>query len=248
MRIQLVIDLLAIQLLTTKESIYTMKKNIITIVASLFLFASANALEFGVGLSGSLATVNATGSEAEGSNTGAEASIRSIDVDNAFLPVGSVFAEAIFGNGLTFGIEMVPMTADVSDATHSRTDAAIATAGEGTVGTIVREAKAEVENFTTIYTEIPLGNFYVKAGLSQIDVNTNETAQTDGGTYGNDTLDGVTFGAGIKGEWAGFYTKLGAERTDFDSYKATSSSIGTGHTVTADLDVTQIKFSIGKAF
>ena len=231
-------------ILTIKESIYTMKKQIITIIASLFLFASANAIEFGVGLSGALATVNAQGSESEGSNTGAEASIRTTEVD-AMTGIGSVFAEVIFGNGLTFGVEMVPMSADVSDATHKRTDVAVATAGEGTVGTIVREAKAEVENFTTLYTEIPFYGFYLKAGLSQIDVNANETAQTDGGSYGNKTLDGITYGIGIKGEWMGFYTKLGGERTDFDTYTATS---GTTNTLTADLDVTQFKFSIGKAF
>ena len=226
-----------------------MKKQIITIIASLFLFASANAIEFGVGLSGAIATVNAQGTESEGSNTGAEASIRTTEVDNAFTGIGSVFAEAIFGNGLTFGVEMVPMSADVSDATHKRTDVAVATAGEGTVGTIVREAKAEVENFTTLYTEIPFYGFYLKAGLSQIDVNTNEVAQTDGGSYANKTLDGITYGVGIKGEWKGFYTKFGGERTDFDEYSSVSTGgFGTGNTLKADLDVTQYKFSIGKAF
>ena len=232
-------------ILTTKESIYTMKKQIITIIASLFLFASANAIEFGVGVSGGLATVNAEGSESETTNTGAEASIRNKSVDNAMFGMGSVFAEVIFGNGLTFGIEHVPMTADVSDATHKRTDTAIAAAGEGTVGTIVRQAKAEVENFNTIYTEIPIYGMYLKAGLSSIDVNVNETAQTDGGSYKNKQLDGVTYGIGIKGEWKGFYTKLGGERTDFDTYKDTS---GTTNSVSADLDVTSLKFSIGKAF
>jgi hypothetical protein len=222
-----------------------MKKQIITIIASLFLFASANAIEFGVGVSGSLATVNAQGSETETTNTGVEGSIRATEVDNANIGIGTIFAEVILGNGLTFGIEHVPMTADVSDSLHKRTDTAIAAAGEGTVGTIIRQAKAEVENFNTIYTEIPIYGLYLKAGLSSIDVNVNETAQTNGGSYKNDTLDGITYGIGVKGEWMGFYTKLGGERTDFDTYKATS---GTTNSVSADLDVTQLKFSIGKAF
>ena len=224
-----------------------MKKQIITIIASLFLFASANALEFGVGFSGSLATVNAQGSETETTNTGAEASIRTLSVDNQMAAIGSVFAEAIFGNGMTVGLEIVPMSADVSDAKHERTDVAIATAGEGVVGTVTRKAAAEVSNFTTLYTEIPLlgSALYVKAGLSQIDVDVNEAAQTNGSVYKNDTLDGVTFGAGIRGEWKGFYTKLSGERTDFDTYKASS---GTTNSISADLDVTQLKFSIGKAF
>lgn len=222
-----------------------MKKQLITIIASLFLFASANAIEFGIGVSGALATVNATGTESESASTGAEASIRSIEVDNALTPIGSIFAEVILGNGITFGVEHVPGTADVSDSTHKRTDVAIASGAEGTAGTIVREAKAEVENFTTLYTEIPVMGLYVKAGLSQIDVNTNEVAQTNGGSYPNKTLDGITYGIGIKGEFKGFYTKFGGERTDFDTYKANST---TTHSISADLDVTQFKLSIGKAF
>ena len=42
-----------------------------------------------------------------------------------------------------------------------------------------------------------------------------------------------------------FYTKLALERTNFDEYV---SSSGTTNTITADLDVDQVKFSIGKAF
>ena len=222
-----------------------MNKKIITIIASLFLFASANAIEFGVGLSGSLATVNASGNESETTNTGVEASIRNTEVDNALTGIGSIFAEVILSNGLTFGVEHVPMSADVSDSKHKRVDTAIAAAGEGTIGTITREATAEVENFTTLYTEIPVYGMYLKAGLSQIDVNVNEKAQTNGGSYKNKTLDGITYGIGVKGEWKGFYTKLGGERTDFDTYSDTS---GTTNTLTADLDVTQLKFSIGRAF
>ena len=219
-----------------------MKKQILTIM----LFTSANAIEFGIGVSGSMAMVSAEGTETESANTGAEGSVRDASVD-AMTGVGSIFAEVILDEfyGITIGAEIVPMSADVSDATHSRTDASIAASGEGTTGTVTRTADAEVENFTTLYTEIPLGGIFLKAGLSQIDINTLENSLTNGGTYKNDTVDGVTYGLGIKGEWAGFYTKLAMERTNFDTYTSTS---GTTNTITADLDVDQIKFSIGKAF
>jgi len=140
------------------------------------------------------------------------------------------------------------MSADVTDSKlHSRTETSEDTTGGGTTGSNTRTANAEVENFTTIYTEIPLGAgaMYVKAGLSQIDINTLENKIALGGSYKNDTVDGVTLGVGVKGEWAGFYTKLALERTDFDDYVAPS---GTTNTITADLDVNQVKFSIGKAF
>ena len=221
-----------------------MKKQILTIIASFMLFTSANAIEFGIGVSGSMALVSAEGTETESANTGAEGSVRDASVD-AMTGVGSIFAEVILDNGFVFGAEIVPMSADVSDATHSRADTSVAASGEGVTGTNTRTADAEVENFTTLYTEIPLGGMFIKAGLSQIDINTLENNLTNGGSYKNDTVDGVTYGLGVRGEWAGFYTKLAMERTNFDEYV---SSSGTTNTITADLDVDQIKFSIGKAF
>ncbi len=222
-----------------------MKKQILTIIASLLLFTSANAIEFGIGVSGSLALVEAEGTETESSNTGTESSTRGASVD-AMSGIGSVFVEVMLDNGITFGAELVPMSADVSDATHSRTDTSIATSGEGVTGTNTRKADAEVENFATIYTEFPIleNGMFIKAGLSQIDINTLETNLTNGSSYKNDTVDGYTLGIGVKGEWNGFYTKLAGERTDFDDYKSTSQT----NTITANLDVNQIKFSIGKAF
>ena len=221
-----------------------MKKQILTIFASLLLFTSANAIEFGIGVSGSLATVKASGSESETTNTGAEASVRDASVDN-MTGIGSIFAEVILDNGIVFGAEIVPMSADVSDAKHERSEASIAASGEGVTGTNTRKASAEVENFTTIYTEVPVGGMFIKAGFSQIDINTLENKLTDGGSYKNDTVDGYTIGLGVKGEWMGFYTKLSGERTDFDEYVGSS---GTTNTIKADLDVNQLKFSIGKAF
>ena len=221
-----------------------MKKQILTIIASLLLYTSANAIEIGIGVSGSMALVSAKGTETESANTGAEGSVRDASVD-ATTGVGSIFAEVILDNGITFGAEIVPMSADVSYATHSRTETSVAASGEGTTGSVTRTADAEVENFTTLYTEVPLGGIYIKAGLSQIDINTLENKLTNGGSYKNDTVDGITYGLGIKGEWAGFYTKLAMERTNFDEYVSAS---GTTNTITADLDVDQIKFSIGKAF
>ena len=221
-----------------------MKKQLLTILASFLLFTSASAIEFGIGVSGSVAMVDADGTETESSNTGAEGSVRDASVD-AMTPVGSIFAEAMFDNGLTLGLEIVPMAADVSDATHKRTEASVAASGEGVTGTNSRTADAEVENFTTLYAEYPIGTMFLKLGLSQIDINTMENNLENGGKYKNDTVDGITYGLGVKGEYQGFYTKLAYEKTNFDDYVGSS---GTGNTITADVDVSQIKFSIGKAF
>ena len=76
-----------------------MKKQILTIIASLLLYTSANAIEFGIGVSGSMALVSAKGTETESANTGAEGSVRDASVD-ATTGVGSIFAEVILDNGI----------------------------------------------------------------------------------------------------------------------------------------------------
>ena len=221
-----------------------MKKIIIALFVSSLMFSSAQAIEYGVGVTGALAFVKADGKETETTNTGAEASVRTASVD-AMTPTASIYAEVVFPY-ITLGYEIVPMSADVTDKVIRRTDASVAAAGEGVIGTNNRDADAEVENFQTFYAEVPLvGGFYVKAGISKIDLNTLETVPNNGGSYKNDTLDGVTYGAGVKGEIGGFTTKISGEVTNFDTYTALS---GTTNKIQADLDMSQIKFSLGKQF
>ncbi len=219
-----------------------MKKQLFSIIAALMLSTSAFAGSYGIGVSGSVAFVDASGTETEG--TAADTSTRSANVDN-IAGVGSIFVEYIADSGIAYGIEYVPMSADVSDKVHERTDTSSAGSGEGVTGTNTRKASAEVSDFTTLYVEYPVGDLFLKAGFSQIEVETGENALSNGGTYGNDTVDGYTIGAGIKSDIGGYYTKAIIEYTDFDDLTLNSSS---NNSITADLDVTQFKFSIGKTF
>ena len=154
-----------------------------------------------------------------------------------------------------FGYEAIPGAADVSDKTKTRTDTE--TSVTGTVAEVsnsrVFSANAEVEDFTVAYIEVPLGGmFYVRAGRSEITVNTKETASSNGGSYGNATLDGTQWGVGIKGikgdrlRW-----KLGYESNDFDALKLTStgnSVAGQTNILSANLDTWAAKLSIGLQF
>ena len=142
---------------------------------------------------------------------------------------------------------MVPFSADVSDKVHSRTDTSQAGSGEGRSGTTVNTASAEVENFRTVYAEMPVGsNAYLRFGLSQIDVNTDENVVTNGGNYGNATLDGVNLGVGIKGESAsGLKLKASLQYTDFEELSLSST---TNNSIKADLDIASFNLSVGKAF
>ena len=223
-----------------------MKKLLIVLFASLMLTGVSYAGSFGIGVSGSLAKVAAEGTETTTAGTvaGGSADKHSISVSEQS-GIASVFVDYQFDNGFVIGISHVPGSADVSDKTHSRSETAQGVSGTDASGAVVRTAKAEVENFDTIYVEMPLGNFFAKLGYAQLDVNTQENAITGSGTYGNATLDGVTVGAGVNGNFGDFFTKTSVEYTDFEDLGLTST---TSNKITADLDVVEFKISLGKRF
>ena len=233
---------------------------LLTLTASmLIVFVTsniANAGSINIGVQAGLATLNASGSETASSGTSGDTSVTTASVENASVPIAAVFAEYESDfYGLTLGVSHIPMTADVSDSVKNRTDVETSVTGDVTTNTGSRafKANAEVENFNTVYVELPVaGGFFVRAGMSQIDVNTLEVASSNGGNYGNKTLDGTTLGAGLKGDFAnGMGYKLFYEQTDFDTLKLTSSGnsvSGESNSLTADLDVTELKFALSYKF
>ena len=218
-----------------------MKKYIYIILFSLGIVTGIKA-DFSMGVAGSLAFIDATGTETEG--TAADTSDRSKSVDNIAV-IASIFAEKELANGATIGFELVPFSADVSDQTHSRTESSVAGSGEGVTGSNTRTADAEVELFRTAYVEYPIRGALFKLGYSQIDVNTKENKLTNGGTYGDATLDGITVGLGFKRDAGNVFYKGMLEYTDFETLKLNSS---TNNKIEADLDVTQFKVYVGKTF
>jgi len=168
------------------------------------------------------------------------------------LPIGSVFAE--YTKGLfTIGIDYIPFDADISDATKTRTDTELSVSGTTTHTTTSRtqKAQAEITDHTTAYIEIG-STAYVKAGLVQVTVNTQESLGT-GSAYGNIDLDGTLLGVGLKGDWGdNLFYKLEGTYTDYDTLNLTSTQARTGvstnNKIKADLDVTQIKLGLGMKF
>ena len=94
--------------------------------------------------------------------------------------------------------------------------------------------------------EVPYGISYFKVGFAQIDVNTQENAPTNGGTYGNATLDGFAIGIGAKQDFGSdSYAKISLEYVDFEDLSLSSSS---NNSINADLDITELNISFGKRF
>ncbi len=213
------------------------------VVASFFTVTNFALGENVIGVTGVLAKVEASGTETEG--TAADTSDRSKSVENT-AGFGSIYFENIRDNGVAIGIEYVPFSADVSDQVHSRTDTSQAGSGEGRSGTTVNTAAAEIENYRTVYVELPMRAAYLRLGFSQVDVNTQEAVITNGGNYGDATLDGYNIGLGVKKETSnGLQVKLNLQYTDFEDLSLSSSS---NNSINADLDLTTVNLSVGRAF
>jgi hypothetical protein len=232
-----------------------LKNILIGLVATISLTSVAYAGSFGLGVTGSYTNINGSGTESDAANTGTESSVRTKSVDNNAI-LGSVYAEYSFddaswgaaGNGITFGGSFTPGSADVSDKVFSRTDTADGLGGNGdSDGSVTYKAQAEVENYQNFYVEVPLWkSIYVKAGMSQIDVNTKESGASTTGTYGNASLDGTNLGIGLKGVTSSnIVWKLAYEETDFDTLNLTST---TSNKIKADLDTEAVSLSIGYRF
>ena len=236
-----------------------MNNKLLSVIAFLAVaLFSTNAFSgsFNIGAAGAIANVEASGTETPSLDT-SDSSDRSKEVSNNVF-IGSVFAEyeSDYLGGLTLGFEYIPGSADVSSEVQTRTDTEKSVSGDATQNADERQfkANAEIENYHSVYVELPVGGgpFFVRGGMAQIDVNTNEVKSSNGGSYGNATLDGYNIGLGLKGTMGnGLGVKFYYEQTDFDTLSLTSTgnSADSGtNSISADLDVQAVKLAVSYKF
>ena len=234
-----------------------MKKRILTVLAALMLTSTAYAGSLGMGLQMSIASIDASGSETEvgtgtktlsdSENTKGSASHDGAIIAAIYAEYNTDFLERGDGNSLTIGASLVPMSADVSENDKSRTDSSTGADVASEADTGVRKANAELEDLRVYYVEIPVtGGFYIRGGMAQVDVITNESLGT-GSTYANTDLDGTVLGVGYNHTLDnGVFVRAEGTYQSFDG----TTLAGSGDTsVTVDeINGASAKFSIGKSF
>ena len=227
-----------------------------TLMASIFclmIFSfNANA-EYGVGISGQFINVDAEGNEKPSVNPNSARDTESASVSNQAF-IASVFAEYAT-DSFTVGFEHVPGSADVSDDVKTRQDTEKSVTDDDTENSSTRDfkAQAEIENFNILYAEVPFyGGLYARLGYAEVDVNTQEVASSNGGNYGNATLDGFNYGIGVKSKPTdNTRLKFAYEITDFESLSLTSTGNSVAsetNKISADLDTWALKVSFGYEF
>ena len=201
-------------------------------------FTSASYAEMKYGVSGALTFIDASGTETEGGEK------NSGDADN-IVAIPSLFAEYVYSDTVSIGIDYIPLSADVSDKTHKRSDTETSVTGTTTTTSTSRtqQAQAELENHITLYANYNLGNgLYLKGGVAQVTLNTEESLGT-GSKYGEEDIMGYVIGFGVdSGNWR---TEL--TYTDYEDISLTSSVARTGVTtnnkIDADLDTVALRVS-----
>ena len=201
-----------------------MKKTFLSIISALFIASSVNAADFTFGVSAAYTMIDGTGTET---------TRQSLEKNNGSasnnVAIGSIFVENNFGS-FSLGVDYIPFKADVSDKVKSRSD----TNTRGDTGTYT--AQAELSNHITVYALYPFTNgMFVKAGVAQVDVATQESLNS-GSTYGDDTIYGGQIGLGFGNDnW-----RLAVEYTDYETISLTSNA---SNKVDADIDTTAVKLS-----
>ena len=252
-----------------------MKKLTIAFLITLcsFSFASADSLRVAIGASGNLGLLSADGEEHSfiaRNAAGARNQLEKKTQDIAF-GTANLFAEIMmpFHNQLRVGISYVPYTisTDTTESAYNSfqtcpdgTDnascgnngASSTSNGQGTgESTITQKVQVDLNDMTTFYVAYhhDLGVF-IKAGIVQADLITNEVLQTNS-KYGNTTLDGYTASIGYEHSLSnGMFIRGAADYTQFDTIAISSTGVGANQNkvVIKNLSGPSGTLSIGKNF
>ena len=216
-----------------------MKKLIITIFSSLFLFTVASA-EVGInlGISGNLGAFQATGSETENDEKNKEDAVGAAGW-------ASIFLEKTLGDRISIGIDYVPSALETETSERVVQDLGAAGASNSRTNKI----QVDFEDLTTLYLTANItDNLYAKAGMMQVDVITKETLGT-GSAYGNTSLDGTLLGLGYNATFANsMFVRLEGNYMSFDSASLTSTTNSLNKVSIDDLNGVSAKLSVGKSF
>ena len=230
-----------------------MKKFLIATVVLLGSFSFANAEMFKVGVSVFGGKFEADGAKEifsgdHSSNTTTtkvtkDAKDENDTAEGAFA-LGSVFAEVAANDQLSLGVSYVPHSSSSETAENTQNKEVHAFTAEAT-----NTVKVSFEDLVTVYALAKVNeNVYLKAGVLQVDLITEESLGT-GGAYDNDTLEGFTVGIGYNMDLPdGMFVRAEVAHIEIDGTTLTNKN-DTTKSVSADgLTGLGAAVSVGKSF
>ena len=221
-----------------------MRKIVSIVVASMalsFLSFTSSMAELSMGVSLSHGVYKASGSENE------DGEITSASAESKF-SYPSVFAEYNTGT-VSIGVEVIPGSVTTDQA--SRTDINLGdtngVGNDGTTAGVTNTVEVSISKHITLYGLLPImdSGAYLKAGVSRMDVKTNENLGT-GSTYGDvEGVQGLHASVGYQHDTGGVFLRAEVGYSEYDNVSVKGSN---SHTVQADIDGTYARISIGHTF
>ena len=138
----------------------------------------------------------------------------------------------------------VPHSSESEEAVNVQNQEAHAFTAEAT-----NKVKVSFEDLVTVYALANLNeNVYLKAGIMQVELITEESLGT-GGAYGNDTLEGYTFGLGYNHNYGdGMFVRAEAAYIDIDGTTLTNTNDSTKSVSADGISGYGAAVSVGKSF
>ena len=209
-----------------------MKKTIIFLLASMFFFSQASAAGLNIGISGSAGVFHATGTEVEATETASEEGSGKVGWASGFVELTM--------DRLAIGIEIVPGALESESTLNEQSDG-------GSV--VTNTMQVDFENLYSTYVMLNVtDNLYVRGGIMQVDVVTNENLAT-GSAYGDADLEGtiVAIGYDLKND-DGLFLRIEGNYMEFDDKTLTSTTNSDNTASLKGLEGVSGKISVGKSF
>jgi len=219
-----------------------MKKLLLTCVLSLFYVTSASAdLGVNVGVSGQAGLFAASATESTGTTK------KGNGTEHGSAGWGSVFVEGTLNDRFIVGIDYVPSALETDTTETAKDDKGV---GAVTATMVTNKIQVDFEHLTTLYVGAMLtDNFYIKAGVTTVDVITNENLGT-GASYGDAELDGNMFGIGYHNALDnGVFFRFEGNYLNFNGHTVNATGTAADNSIELrNLDGVSGKISVGKTF
>lgn len=233
-------------------------KKLASILAATILSVSvsnvnAEMLSFGISANGGI--LDATGKETSGSRSSSKSEELAMAYVSGFaelhvpMPVGP--------GKFRVGASYVPYaleseaTSSVRAAGESHTDG-----GDGVINPkagFTQKVQVDIEELTSMYVSYHVDMFFLKAGVMEATLRTNETLGS-GSAYGDAALEGSFFALGYdkslsNGMFDGMFIRGEVSVSEFDPVRLTNSGSDNNNVIDiTNIDGTNVAFSIGKSF
>ena len=227
-----------------------------SVISAVIIFTgisnTAMAFSVGVGFSGGAIMAEFDGKETMNQNNTTRTATEGANAATGSAYAQIIVGESMFGegNGFALGYERFMGTANLD--THEGDLRNDLTTAAATVVPGRQYVAAQIEDLDTIFIETPgftrLG-IYLKAGVSSMSVITKEDLFS-GGSYGDASIDGETYGFGFKKSAGGFQMKTEFSWTDWDDISLSNGAADAGASKidVSNIENMNVKFGIGYNF